>query len=788
MANFPSNISKEHILKAIEKIDDEGVPVGASSSTYDVVFEGERYPPKLVVSYANLFANGVVLDRGSFHGGKTQPAFKLLERLNFQIMDKQKNNVSYQSFDIYPHIKQFVKQAKTDNLKYAHYPKKAYGLDFKASFGQGLQAHIPWVSLTGSGQTTSSGIYPVYLLIKECNCLLLAYGISEENEPMLRWPTLRVLTVRQYLKDEYQMDVPRYGESFVFKAYKLDEALNEEEINQDALKIVDEYKNLLNEKLTGAVNEPEQENALKNTGTLNQILYGPPGTGKTYHTINKALEVLDPEYLEKNINDRALLNERFRELKDQKRIGFVTFHQSFSYEDFVEGIKAETKGDKLNYTVEEGVFKTMCTDAAPEIEKGTHTGVDLKDKTIWKMSLGNTLGEDYGIFDLCIDNNEIRLGYGKSLDFSGCDSKEAITDHFVEASFDVDTKDFAVSAVHNFKNNMLLGDIVIITDGNLKFRAIAEISSEYFHSSNEFSEHYVQTRSVIWHKVFERSLPYERIMNKKFSQMTIYKPSLKAINIENLQELLAPDNELVEGDNTHAALKPRVLIIDEINRGNISGIFGELITLIEPSKRAGADEALSVTLPYSKEPFSVPANLHLIGTMNTADRSLALMDTALRRRFDFVEMMPEPSLLEDVDVEGIDIKLMLETLNKRIEVLYDREHTLGHAFFMPLKHAPAEKKLEMLKDIFANKILPLLEEYFFEDWEKIRLVLGDNQEHKKDREELQFIKVLSQGYDTVSLFGDADLDSYALGTDDVKVYARNDEALNNVEAYKGIYA
>lgn len=403
------------------------------------------------------------------------------------------------------------------------------------------------------------------------------------------------------------------------------------------------------------------------------------------------------------------------------------------------------------------------------------------------MSLGNTLGDDYGIFDLCKDNNEIRLGYGKGLDFTGCDSKEAITKHFVDEAFDVDAKAFAVSAVHNFKNQMQVGDIVIITDGNLKFRAIAEISGEYFHSTNEFSEHYVQTRSVIWHKLFKHSLPYERIMNKKFSQMTIYKPSLKAINLESLQELLAPDNMPVEGDKAHAALKPRVLIIDEINRGNISSIFGELITLIEPSKRAGADEALSVTLPYSKERFSVPANLHLIGTMNTADRSLALMDTALRRRFDFVEMMPESGLLEGMDVEGIDIKKMLETLNKRIEVLYDREHTLGHAFFMPLKQAPVEKKLGMLKGIFANKILPLLEEYFFEDWEKIRLVLGDNQKQSDD-DTLQFISVLSKGYDSASLFGNAELDDYALDTDDVKVYARNDKALDNIAAYQGIYA
>ncbi|MBO0613397.1 AAA family ATPase [Thiothrix fructosivorans] len=169
-----------------------------------------------------------------------------------------------------------------------------------------------------------------------------------------------------------------------------------------------------------------------------------------------------------------------------------------------------------------------------------------------------------------------------------------------------------------------------------------------------------------------------------------------------------------------------VLIIDEINRGNIANIFGELITLIEPSKRAGAPEALSVTLPYSnaysKEEFSVPDNLYIIGTMNTADRSLALMDTALRRRFHFEEMMPKPELLRGIIVDGVNIELLLARMNKRITALYDRDHTLGHAFFMSLTN---ESPLAKLREVFERQILPLLQEYFFEDWNKIRLVVGN---------------------------------------------------------------
>jgi 5-methylcytosine-specific restriction endonuclease McrBC GTP-binding regulatory subunit McrB len=186
--------------------------------------------------------------------------------------------------------------------------------------------------------------------------------------------------------------------------------------------------------------------------------------------------------------------------------------------------------------------------------------------------------------------------------------------------------------------------------------------------------------------------------------------------------------------------KKFVFIIDEINRGNISKIFGELITLIEPNKRAGNDEEMKVKLPYSKEEFSVPNNVYILGTMNTAGRSIALIDTALRRRFNFIEMMPRSDLLEDMkltinkDGEFIDIQAMLETINNRIEILYDREHTIGQAFFMKLKKNPS---LEVLADIFKTNIIPLLQEYFYEDYEKIQWILGDN--NKKDKN-IKFIQ------------------------------------------------
>lgn len=162
-----------------------------------------------------------------------------------------------------------------------------------------------------------------------------------------------------------------------------------------------------------------------------------------------------------------------------------------------------------------------------------------------------------------------------------------------------------------------------------------------------------------------------------------------------------------------------VFIIDEINRGNISKIFGELITLLEPNKRLGNDEGLTAQLPYSQEKFSIPKNVYILGTMNTADRSIAMMDTALRRRFHFVEMMPKPHILPS-NVDGVNVAEMLKTINRRIEYLYDREHTIGHAYFCGVSDISA------LSEVFKNKVIPLLQEYFFEDYEKILLVLGDN--------------------------------------------------------------
>lgn len=511
---------------------------------------------------------------------------------------------------------------------------------------------------------------------------------------------------------------------------------------------------------------------------LNQILYGPPGTGKTFHTMDAAVKAAEPYFKWAN---RDQLKAEYERLVKEKRVRFVTFHQSYGYEEFVEGVKAETVDGEINYKIESGVFKKAVESArakrVSQLDLSSH--YDLSKRKIWKMSLGNTqTDEGEMVFNECIENNYLLLGYGGNINFECCNSTSKIKEKFIEAGYQLKPQDYNVTSVNTLVNKMSVGDIVIISDGNHKFKAIAEITSNYSFIDDD-RDWYFQKRDVKWLMIFDEARPVDELFSSSLSQMTLYNLKDSVISREKLSHLLNESKQELE------EIKNYVLVIDEINRGNISKIFGELITLIEPSKRKGAEEALEVTLPYSGDVFSVPDNLYIIGTMNTADRSLALMDTALRRRFDFVEMMPKPELFENRKIKNIDLTQLLTILNKRIEVLYDREHTLGHAFLFPVYNEQDEDNaFGLLKAAFKNKIIPLLEEYFFDDWNKIRLVLGDNQKE----EALCFVTKQEDSYE--SLFGaDHGLNTY----EDTKVtfqlasFCGDDSVWDQPEAYIAIY-
>lgn len=446
-------------------------------------------------------------------------------------------------------------------------------------------------------------------------------------------------------------------------------------------------------------------NAIMTTPT-NQILYGPPGTGKTYATTSRAVILCDgipPE--------DAKIPERFEQLRQEGRISFVTFHQSYGYEEFIEGLRPVAKDGQVAYEVQPGAFKRACN--AAKLRSQVSPGLSskpLKQRTLFKMSLGASWNQEgTTVFDYCIKNDCVLLGWGGGVDFSECASKDAIIAQIDEESPNIDRLSSQASFIHRFKHDMKVDDLILVSSGNKLFRAVAEVTGEY-----EYVEDapFHQSRPVRWLAIFEGGLPTGELYEREVVQSSLYVLKPEAIKYEKVAALLDSQAQL-------APEQPHVLIIDEINRANISKVFGELITLIEPDKREGQVNAVTVKLPYSGEDFSVPSNLHLLGTMNTADRSIALLDTALRRRFEFEEVMPRPELLDGRDIEGIKLDQLLRAMNQRIEVLYDRDHTIGHAYLMNVH------TLQDLDRAFRFKVLPLLQEYFYENWSQVRRVLAD---------------------------------------------------------------
>ena len=371
----------------------------------------------------------------------------------------------------------------------------------------------------------------------------------------------------------------------------------------------------------------------------NTIFYGPPGTGKTYNSVIYAVAICDGKSLDdmKNEPYRDVL-QRYNELKDAGRIAFTTFHQSYGYEEFIEGIKPKlgTDSEKLEYTIEDGAFKAFCNRAGGEVKVQSLTSTQMKEEPrIWGMLLGGT-----GMTALkkqCFENNEIRLGWSE------------VDDDDVDGDFVADDKISwnAKHMVSDFKNSMEVGDLVVIEKSSKSIDAIGVITGEYLYDKSQ--GRYPRSRAVEWlvkdiDQDILQFLPNDR---KRLSRFSVF--AFDYIGMDVISEILNKYLDEPVMDVEHET-KPYVFIIDEINRGNISKIFGELITLIEGTKRAGASEAMEVTLPYSKELFSIPQNVYIIGTMNTADRSIALIDTALRRRFDFIEMMPDSKVLENSNI------------------------------------------------------------------------------------------------------------------------------------------
>lgn len=458
----------------------------------------------------------------------------------------------------------------------------------------------------------------------------------------------------------------------------------------------------------------------------NVIYYGPPGTGKTFITAARAVELCDGPINGKSRDD---LMKRYRELVSRKRIGFVTFHQSYSYEDFVEGLRPETPSEEDldetrsgGFTLKPyaGIFRRIA-----ELARDNRGPLDqvpgFNDKRrVYKMSLGRR-GQDESttLYRSAIDGGYTVLGWGGDVDWSEekFSDLEAIRRQWREDHPDAPDSDSNILQTNLFRNKIQAGDLIIVADGNSKFRAVGAFVGPYEFVLSE-SHEYNHRRAVKWLWTNDQGRPSSLIYGRPFTQSALYQLDPDQIQWPALEQLMTGGGEIRKNEGR---AEPYVLIIDEINRANVSKVFGELITLIEPDKRVDQENGLEVTLPYSQDSFGVPSNLHIVGTMNTADRSIALLDTALRRRFDFIELLPDLTVLDDVSVRvGIDLSKVLGRLNERIEYLFDREHQIGHAFFIGCA------SFAELNGVMRNKVIPLLAEYFYEDWEKVRSVLAES--------------------------------------------------------------
>ena len=432
----------------------------------------------------------------------------------------------------------------------------------------------------------------------------------------------------------------------------------------------------------------------------NIILQGAPGTGKTYRIPELVVRLCEPEFDANNATRKELMSVYDR-LKEEKRVMFTTFHQSMDYEDWLEGLRPVLENDQVRYKIEPGIFKRLCTEA--ERPLSAKKDVNISDEAIvWKVSLSGT--GDNPVRRDCMKNGYIRIGW----DGYG----ENITD---ETDWSIHNGE-GKTILNAFINTMKVGDIVMSCYSSRTIDAIGIVTGEYEWHDN--FEHYKRVRRVKW---LVKGINEDIVKlndDKTMTLGTVYR--LNAITLDKVKSLLdkhEASKTLIDNN------KPYVIVIDEFNRGNVSKIFGELITLLEPDKRKGMRNAESVLLPYTKKEFYIPSNVFLVATMNTADRSLDTIDYAIRRRFAFITVKPQEidddnfnselfrevsslfiSNYDEYAESGFDDTIKLIPAETLSEEYRPEDVWIGHSYFiMDGEYA--------LQDRLLFEIIPLLEEY-----------------------------------------------------------------------------
>ncbi len=420
---------------------------------------------------------------------------------------------------------------------------------------------------------------------------------------------------------------------------------------------------------------------------LNTILYGPPGTGKTYSTIQKAAQIVEDREIVSYEEAREIFN---RHLVDE-RIKFLTFHQNYSYEDFIQGLRPEVENKgSLSFERKDGVFTEIAVNALFEYYKVITKKRAEEDQTTIKGVDINEAYLDFIDYLKNLENKEFKTSSGLTITISGFTKNDNI-----EFKHKNRSRAYLVSSNRLIKLFEIYPEIDKIQNVHNDIRdAIGGCNTTVFWVAlKEFINFYRSYDPEITEDIVDEE--------DKFSEIG-YETKKKLISTLELS-----DFNQIEDDE----VPKYVIIIDEINRANISRVFGELITLIEPDKRSNGENSLAASLP-SGERFIVPSNLYIIGTMNTADKSIALLDIALRRRFEFEAMYP----LYEIGGEDISDRDVLEKMNNRIVELKGYDFQIGHSYFMEKNKTIVEK--------MNKKVIPLLLEYFFNDEKEVKNILS----------------------------------------------------------------